>query len=268
MTTATSGAPARHISATGQFVTLYTMQLRRLLRARKTIVLGVLQLLPVLGVLFYALFRDIDGMALFRDFTSQAVLIFMLPLAALFYGGPSVVDEIEGRTLTYMTLRPLPKPVLFLGKWAAGATIATGMMLVVVGVLFAVCLPSFPDTSSALGQLARFGAATVFGTLIYSAICASLGALFTSSIFSGVLYLILFELILAQSPEVDLLSVRYYLRAVAGLPATDRFKQFDAIYNNAPTVVPSWLAALMLSALLGATLAAGALIFRSKQYKV
>lgn len=68
----------------GQFMTLYTMQLRHLLRARKTIILSILQLIPVLGVLLFVIFGDIDGMALFRDFTAKAILIFMMPLAALF----------------------------------------------------------------------------------------------------------------------------------------------------------------------------------------
>lgn len=268
MTTASSGAQQRHISTWGQFRTLYTMQLRQLLRARKTIVLSILQLIPVLGVLLYVVFSDIDGMSLFRNFSAQAILIFMMPLAALFYGGPSIVDEIEGRTLTYMTLRPIPKTALFLGKWAAGATIASAMVLIVLSLLFAICLPSFPDIASALGQFGRFSLAMVLGTLIYSAICATLGALFTSSIFTGVLYLVFFELIFAMSPEIDLLSVRYYLRSVAGLPATDRLKQIDLIYTNAPTVVPSWLALILLCILLASTLAAGASIFRSKQYKV
>ena len=57
-----------------------------------------------------------DGLMLFKDIVSIVSLPFLVPLAALFHGGPAIVDEMEGRTLTYLTLRPIPRPAIFLGK--------------------------------------------------------------------------------------------------------------------------------------------------------
>ena len=43
----------------------------------------------------------------------------MLPLAALFYATALVADEVEGRTLTYLTTRPVSRAAIFAGKFAA-----------------------------------------------------------------------------------------------------------------------------------------------------
>ena len=43
----------------------------------------------------------------------------VLPLAALFFATSLVADEVEGRTLTYLITRPLTRPSIFVGKFAA-----------------------------------------------------------------------------------------------------------------------------------------------------
>jgi ABC-type transport system involved in multi-copper enzyme maturation permease subunit len=43
----------------------------------------------------------------------------VLPLAALFFATSLVADEVEGRTLTYLITRPLTRPSVFVGKFAA-----------------------------------------------------------------------------------------------------------------------------------------------------
>ena len=102
-------AMPRQLSAGALTQTRYLAQLRQLITARKTIALLVIQLLPVVAAILYVLVNDVDGLTMFRQIIERVTFPFLIPLTALFYGAPGIVDEMEGRTLTYLTLRPLPR---------------------------------------------------------------------------------------------------------------------------------------------------------------
>src|SRR5438874_1179966 len=57
--------------------------------------------------------------ALFSALMVTAYLQFFMLMVALFYGTALVADEIENKTLTYLTTRPVDKVTLLLGKLAA-----------------------------------------------------------------------------------------------------------------------------------------------------
>ncbi|MEM1347551.1 MAG: hypothetical protein AAGI01_03280, partial [Myxococcota bacterium] len=97
----------RRLSTFDQFSTLYVQQLRQLSTSRKTIGLGLLSLgLVAIAILALATDEYLDGLSLFRTLSESIVLPFLVPLVALFYAGPAIVDEMEDRTLTYLMLRP------------------------------------------------------------------------------------------------------------------------------------------------------------------
>ena len=51
----------------------------------------------------------------FGDLMSTAVIHFLVVFITLFYGTALISEEVEGKTLTYLFLRPIPKPVIMLG---------------------------------------------------------------------------------------------------------------------------------------------------------
>lgn len=257
----------RSFGAGSLIATLFATEFRRLLFAKKTIALGIVELLPVVAALIFVVYQDIDGMAMFHQTIENVTFPFLLPLAAIFYGGPALVDEMEGRTLTYLTLRPVPKPVLFLGKWLAGFAVAT--LLVVVPVLMLLGVGAF--SAGEVGQadaLVKIFGATILGIAAYTAIFAALGALFARSLISGIIYFVVFEMIFASLPVLELLSLRYYMRTSAGFAAADRLGFLDQLVLDKPLVFDWWVGVLVLGIAVFGILAVGAGLFRAKQYHV
>ncbi len=247
---------------------LLTTQLKMLLKTRKTVALLIVQLIPAIAGLFYVVLNDADGLTLFRNIVEHVSFPFLIPLTALFYGGPTIVDEMEGRTLTYLTLRPIPKALIYLGKLAAGCI--TGAIVVVIPtiVLFLVCLATSEDLgASAASMIQMLGAATL-GVVCYTTIFAALGAMFTKSLISSIIYFVIFEMILAVLPVLELLSVRYYLRIIAEFNVGARLGALDQLVLDKPIVIPIWAAILIVVLVTAASTLFGAFVFKEKQYVV
>lgn len=260
--------PARNISTGAIFTSLLGVQLKQLLRSRKTIALLVVQLLPVIAALVYVIFKDVDGLTMFRNIVEDVTFPFLIPLAALFYGGPTLVDEIEGRTLTYLTLRPVAKPVLYAGKLVAGWIVGGLVVIVPMFVLFLVSLATSNDLAATIGSMGQLSLAAGLGVITYCSIFALLGALFATSLISGIIYFVMFEMVFAALPVLELLSVRYHLRTVAGFNTGDRLGFLDKLILDQPLIIPLWAGLLILIAAVIGAVSAGALTFKNKEYRV
>lgn len=263
-----STSSSRHITAMTQLTMLFQTQLAILLRARKTIALLVVQLIPALAALFYIVFNDIDGLTLFRNIVEHVSFPFLIPLTALFFGGPTIVDEMEGRTLTYLTLRPIQKPIIYLGKLLAAWVVGTLVVVIPTLVLAIVCVASSDDMAGLLMSMGQILGAASLGVICYTSIFALLGALFTTSLISSVVYFVIFEIVFAVLPILELLSVRYYLRTVAEFNVADRLGMLDKLVLDKPIVFPIWAAILILLTLSLGTTLVGSYVFKERQYVV
>jgi ABC-2 type transport system permease protein len=200
---------ARKLGTMSLLSTLISVQLRQLLLQRKTKALAVVQLMPLIGAAVYVIFENIDGLTMFSGVAESLLLPFLVPLAAIFYGGPAVVDEMEGRTLTYLTLRPISKATLFVGKVIAGTIMALAIVLIPMLLLFGLCMFQSMDFAESLPVLGRVLASASCGIIAYSAIFAALGALFASSLLASILYFVAFEMVMATLPVLELLSIGF-----------------------------------------------------------
>lgn len=262
-------AAARTLSPGSQIATIYQTDLRRLALAKKTLVLLCVQLLPVVFALVYVFFENIDGLSMFSDTVESVMFPFLIPLAAVFYGGPALVDEMEGKTLTYLTLRPVPKPALFIGKWLAGTTVAVGLVLVpVVSLLVITLIASGGDVGTSAGTIAQILGATVLGTACYTAIFAALGAMSAKSLFSGIMYFVVVELLFTLFPILELLSVRYHMRNAAGFSAAKRLGILDRLVFDKPLLIDWWIGFVVLGVICALAVGIGAAIFSTKQYQI
>lgn len=260
--------PARDLGAFSQFKTLYLQQLRLISGYRKTRALALIQMLPVFGALAYVLIEDVDGLTMFSGITETLIFPFLIPLAALFFGGPAVVDEMEGRTLTFLTLRPIKKSTLFLGKVAAGSTAALVLVIVPLTLLFLSCLWQSSDIGASVESFGQIVFAASCGVVVYSTLFAALGAAFESSLLASIIYFVVFEMVLAALPVLELVSIRYHLRTIAGFSATDRLGILDKMVLEEPIIFQWWVGAIVVGLLISAASLIGAWVFSEKQYHV
>jgi len=104
--------------------------------------------------------------------------------------------------------------------------------------------------------------------ITYASIFALLGAMFTTSLISGIIYFVVFEMIFAALPVLELLSVRYHLRTIAEFNTSDRLGLLDQLILDKPLVLPLWAGILIVLVLTLGTAAAGAYTFQEKEYRV
>jgi ABC-2 type transport system permease protein len=199
--------------------TLFTLTLRQFLRGRRVLVLGLLALLPAgLAVLV----RNIDdrhsppGSEIEFVFLFNLVPHVLLPLTALLYGSGMILDEQEEQTLTYLLIRPLPKWALYVTK-----LLATVCMVALLGLVFVV----LTETATYLGSgrffevfplkvLAVFGVMALALTA-YASVFGFLSLLVQRSLIVGIVFIVVFEGILANLDfAVRKLSVMYYFRVL------------------------------------------------------
>ncbi len=261
--------PSRNLSAWSVTWALLSAQIGQLATARKTWALLAIQgvMIVVAGV---ALATDeyLDGLTLFRNVIEGAIFPFVIPMVALFFGGPTIVDEMEGRTLTYLTLRPIPKPMLYLGKLAGAVLVGSVVLMVPTLLLYVVCVFGGGDPGATAGLISRMLAACALGVATYSVIFAALGALFARSMLAGIIYFVLFEVVFANLPILEFASVRMHLRIVAGMAKEESDNMLLKMLFQDAQDPPMWIGLLVCMAAFTFFTLFGAFVFRSRQYDV
>jgi ABC-2 type transport system permease protein len=134
----------------------------------------------------------------------------VLPLTALIIGTSVLGAEIDDGSIVHLLATPVPRAQVVVSKFAVAAalTIAFGA----VPEYLAAAIAKGPSSGLAIGLLAGALAAAV----IYNAVFVMLSVLTTRAIAIGLLYLVVWEGLLANLvPGVGLLSVSQYSLSVA-----------------------------------------------------
>jgi len=113
-----------------------------------------------------------------------------LPIAALVGGVAVLGDEIEGRTLTYLYSRPLPRPLFYLGRMA-GHFAACALLLSVS--LLLTLQPFVGPVGLTAGEVAGTVAILLLGLATYTGLFALLRLFFKRALFIGFIGAVIFE---------------------------------------------------------------------------
>jgi ABC-2 type transport system permease protein len=235
-------------------------------RASKLRLFVLLGLLPVaLAVLVRIVFagRSDEVMSVFQDILMVYDLQFLVVILALFYGTSVVSEEVEGRTLPYLTTRPLAKSGIVLGKFAA-YTALTGL-IVLTSLTASYLIMNGPrlGTPQAWTALLRYGAVLGLGLAAYLALFTFLGAVLKKSILIGLAFGFGWETVLQYFPgSTQKFSVVHYLKSL--LPYRSPGKYSILTFRLEPT--PPATAILSLVLVAAVFLGLACLVFSRKEY--
>ncbi len=238
-------------------------------RAKKTKVFYVLAFLPVaiaLVIKFYQIFSGhvrFEGSYLFTNIIMVFYLQFLILVLALFFGTSVVSEELEGRTLTYLTTRPLPKSALILGKYAAYTLLA--VLMTVVSVLISFVILNLKELSnlSLYRLLLKDLAVLTLGLVCYTAFFTFIGTFMKRSIMFGLIFCFGWENVIQYFPgSTQRFAIAHYLKSL--LPSTTSGRFSFLLFRLEPTS-PA-LAVLMLLLISAAFLGLACLAFSLKEY--
>ena len=242
------------------FVPVFAWGLRRVVRWRKVLLVGVLAVAG--GVLIgWLVHKADDPAAMLARVLDRGVLTVGLPLIALLLAGEAYAFEVQSRTLVYHLVRPVSRATVFLARFFSGYLPAA---LVAAAFLTAIYVASGVAFSPRAWGSVLVSAG--LGVLALGAIYYTLAALLKHGLVAGLIYTFVVETLVSSVPgSMQKLSVMFQVRSLShwltagvlpAVPPPKRRSMFDltarAIEDSSPTE-----AAVALLLIAGAVLAFG-----------
>ncbi|MDH7493413.1 MAG: ABC transporter permease [Candidatus Saccharicenans sp.] len=206
-----------------------------------------------------------DGQVVFQNFLMVFFLQFLIVLLGLFYGSSIVVEELDNRTLPYLTSRPLRRAAMVAGKYLAYLGLTTVMLVSAVWLSYLVLNLDADFQLKYLATVARYSVILWLGLAAYLAFFSFLGTWLKKPILVGLAFGFGWESVIQYFPgTTQKLSVAHYLKSL--LPQyTSSSGQLGFLFIRLEPTKP-WLAILVLVAIALVFLALACLIFSYKEY--
>ena len=185
---------------------LFLLALRQSASPRRLLLLGAISLFPV--GLTYLLVRlgEADQSGTVEAGLEGLVISLVLPLVTMVLASGAFGNEVEDRTLSLLTTKPVPRWSLALSK-LMGTIAVAGPIMVAVSVVV-TALP--PERDGGVILAAAVGSAV--GVIVYASVFTWAGLVTTRALAFGLVYVLLWEaLITTFLSGTRYLSVRSYV---------------------------------------------------------
>ncbi len=184
------------------------LALRQAVTRRKVALLIILALLP-LG-LAVILDSTVDEPDLIGPLLGGLVISVTLPITVMVLATGAFGNEVEDRTLSLLTTKPVPRWTIVLSKLAATVVVAVPLMAIVAAVITTM-------DAEGIGNAPVVAAVSVtVGVVAYASTFTWLGLLTTRALGFGLVYVLLWEaLITTFLSGTRYLSIRSYIFGTA-----------------------------------------------------
>ena len=211
------------------------LTLRQLVGRGRTILIGLVAVLPILLAVVYRLGSEDTDPARWvaRVLFEGLVVTTLLPLVALVYGTAALGAEIEDGTAVYLLAKPISRARIIIGKLVAAWALTSATVLASGLVAGAIGLAGVPGHGLLLG----FGIGLAVGSLAYSALFVMLSVVTSRALIAGLVYVFIWEgLVNGLFAGTRLLSIRHYTLSIADIVVDLPAGVFDAKLGPAAAV--------------------------------
>ena len=215
--------------------TLIRLTARQLLGQKRTILMLLFGLIPVLiAVLYRVGGNDEPQRWAASGLGARLIVGTFLPLAALVFGTAALGSEFEDGTAVYVLSKPIPRRVIVLSKLLVSWLATAVVVLVATLAATVIALWGEPRDGIVLG----FSLAVVAGALVYCALFTWLSVLTSRALIVGLLYVFIWEGVVTRLfAGVRFLSVRQYTLGIADLVVDVPARAFNARLEGGEAVV-------------------------------
>jgi ABC-type transport system involved in multi-copper enzyme maturation permease subunit len=255
------------ISTTGYFgqlsagIHLFRVSLRRLARSRQTIVCVMLLGLASVAVLAWSLHENRSAEEFIEQIFLAVFVTFLLPIFCLSYATAGIASDREEKTLVYLLVSPMPRPMIFLAKYAASLLLALAWT---VGGLSVLC---WLAGKAGIDALLVLWPGIMWSTVAYVSLFLVFSVLFRRATIVALAYALFLETLIGNMPGIaERLAISYYTKCLI----------YDAgsVFNANPfgprdaelAAIPGVTAQTTLMILSGILLVGGMLIFVQREY--
>jgi ABC-type transport system involved in multi-copper enzyme maturation permease subunit len=251
------------------YFALFKLTLRQLFWSRRGLLILIGGLLPLVIALVVRFYARRSGLV--NSFIPNMTFLyygFLTNLCAIFYGSAIVSDEIDGRGLTYLQMRPLRKSLILLSKFAAymiGAVVLISIShLLLTGIM--ETHPKLKNRLLVIGMSFCYTGALSLGLLAYGAFAVLLSARYKHPVLWGLLFVFGWEritIIPLMPMGIKRISFTHYLMTIFPDFNLRRDMLDDLLGKTPPTV---WIAVLVVCLLTVGTMWLAIRIFREREY--
>jgi ABC-2 type transport system permease protein len=219
---------------------------RQLLGRRRTLILVLLCLLPVLLAVVFRLGNQTTSVERFtRSSFDVVAMTILLPLVAILFGSGAFGAEIDDGTILYLLAKPLSRWAVVLAK----ALTAMGLSILLTGasMLIAGAIELFPAGSEGVSATEAQILAMVVGSACYVSLFLALSLFTRRALVIGIGYMLVWEGALSfLLPGIANLSIRQYAlgasRAIYELPLQEARLTADTAFILSAVLVVGALA--------------------------
>ena len=209
--------------------------LRGVLGRRRTMLVGLLALVPVLIALLVRIGGSTtDGAMVTANLLDALVATTVLPLIALVFGTAVLGSELDDGTAVYLLIKPLPRSRIVFSKLAVGIVVTMAM------VFPSTLVAGLAVGAGRGGELVAVGyaLAVLVGAAVYVAGFVALSVVTSRALIAGLLYILIWEGLLAGLfSGTALVSVRQYVLAIAGWLAGSQGSSISSLVEPATAVL-------------------------------
>jgi len=206
-----------------------------------------------------------SGQVIFQNFLMVFFLQFLIVLLALFYGTSTVVEELENRTLPYLTARPVARAAIIIGKFLGYLTLTT--ILLFFSILLSYLILNL-DRQFGMGDLwtiIRYSLVLWLGLAAYLSFFTFLGTWLRKPILVGLAFGFGWESVIQYFPgTTQKLSIAHYLKSLLPQYTSSSGKLGFLFIRLEPT--KPVLAVIILIAIILFFLTLASLIFTYREY--
>ena len=242
---------------------LFTLTLRRQFFSRQTLASFALSLLCGLIVLAWSRQSDPTGKKLAEQVLVPTFVAFLMPIFAICYGASGIGGEREDRTLIYLLIVSMPRPLVYLMKALAGLTLVAAWTS---ATLLVLCrLAGAPGRE----VFAIFLPASLLGGLAYASLFLLVGAVFRHGTIISLVYWFFLEVLFGNLPGiVKRVSVAFYVRCMVYDAGADlELGPVSRVAREMFLPVSGTTATITLTAAIATLLVAGLASFEHREYR-
>ena len=202
-------------------LTLFRVSVRQFVRGKRLLVLALIFAMPTGLAALARYYNKADARMVTQ--LEESMVFYMIPqalvpLTALILAGGMIRDEVEGQTITYLLIRPIPRPLLYLAKLLAAWVVAAGLTLVFTSTALIAIHWGEPDLWGTVipGHALRVSALSALSLIVYISLFGGLSLIFRWILPLGVAYIVVFEGFCANIDfAVRRVTVLWYVRILA-----------------------------------------------------
>jgi len=201
------------------------------IKSKKAKVFFVLSMIPVVILLIAKIIEltnpdsFISASQIFNRVMVVIYIQLMIPILALFFGSMIINEEVENKTLIYLTTAPIPRPGILIGKFLAYVLLSA--IIINLGLLFAFLVVNMDNLMefAYIKSFFNFLGSGLLALLAYSGFFALASAVIKRSMIFGLLFIFGWESVVQYLPgTTQKFTIMHYVKSI--LPATSENVKF------------------------------------------